>query len=320
MGADIPDWHSCHLHKSLFGEDIDLVVSAVPYRETLAIAKLCVDNGVRYCDLGGNPQVSDDIQAYSREHGTKPVFTDLGLAPGHANIVAEDYARNTDSDCLFLYVGGLPQRQIAKGRLRYNLVFSIEGLINEYSGIAEVMRGGEIVEVDALTGLEEHGDYEAFYTKGALTGTVLESLKRKGIEYCSYRTIRYAGHRDCMQFLLEETGISGDQVRDIIRSACPPTKQDLVKFYVRYYKSEVGQKVFSEGTTIMANEHWTAMQIGTSYPAAAVASLMAQGKLDVGPVANYWDVDFAEYMKSLYTIDQSVPWDMKAETIDDCMT
>ena len=70
----------------------DIVVSATPYDVNLDIATYCFNKGWRYCDLGGNPEVSDEINALYQKETRKAnscCFTDLGLAPGYVNIMAE---------------------------------------------------------------------------------------------------------------------------------------------------------------------------------------------------------------------------------------
>ena len=57
----------------------DIVISSLPYHQTEIVGKYCVDNGVRYCDLGGRVDVSQNINDHAKQHATKPVFTDLGL-------------------------------------------------------------------------------------------------------------------------------------------------------------------------------------------------------------------------------------------------
>ena len=63
----------------------DIVISSLPYHQTEIVGKWCVDNEVRYCDLGGRVDVSENINKHakllSRGNPPRPVFTDLGLAP-----------------------------------------------------------------------------------------------------------------------------------------------------------------------------------------------------------------------------------------------
>ena len=68
--------------------DYDVVVSAMPYHQNWHVAKHCVDNGIRYCDLGGSVPVSQTINTYAEENASVPIITDIGLAPGWINIIA----------------------------------------------------------------------------------------------------------------------------------------------------------------------------------------------------------------------------------------
>ena len=70
-------------------EKPDIVISSLPYHQTEEIAYWCIDNEFRYCDLGGRVDVSKSINSYAEQKAVKPVFTDLGLAPGWVNILAE---------------------------------------------------------------------------------------------------------------------------------------------------------------------------------------------------------------------------------------
>jgi len=299
-------------------KDFDIVISAAPFRANEIIAKVCIDHEMRYCDLGGNPQVSQEIQRYALEKATLPVFTDLGLAPGYLNMLAEKIARkNPGLTAIYLFCGGLPQMK--GNRLNYNLVFSPYGLINEYAGKCRVLREGEIIEVDALTGLEQLGmEHEAFHTKGGI-GSTLDSMKAQGVEHCQYKTIRYTGHNDYMRFLMDDCGLSGlsyesaSQLKKMLESACPPTKQDLIHMVIRYTTSDgLSAQVV---TTIKANEKWTAMQMATSFPTAAVAHLMAQGKLDDQVVPTYADIDIDACQRLLYCINshvgEDIPWKLE---------
>ena len=56
-------------------------------------------------------------------------------------------------DEIHIRVGGLPQQP--KPPLDYQLVFSVEGLINEYIEPARVIRGGRIVEVESMTEVDQ---------------------------------------------------------------------------------------------------------------------------------------------------------------------
>src|SRR6185503_18378789 len=75
------------------------------------------------------------------------------LAPGLGNTIAALAIEQLDSDIsVHVRCGGLPQKP--KGPLQYMLVFSIHGLINEYTGEAEALRGGKLVRIPTITEFE----------------------------------------------------------------------------------------------------------------------------------------------------------------------
>ena len=88
----------------------DIVISSLPYHQTQVVGKWCADNEVRYCDLGGRVDVSQNINTHAKEKAVKPIFTDLGLAPGWVNILAEEGCRQLHHkiESVKMMVGGLP--------------------------------------------------------------------------------------------------------------------------------------------------------------------------------------------------------------------
>ena len=70
---------------------------------------------------------------------------------------------------IHIRVGGLPQ--VPQPPLNYQLVFSVEGLINEYVEFARVIRDGHVTEVESMTEIESldfdgFPPLEAFQTSG----------------------------------------------------------------------------------------------------------------------------------------------------------
>jgi lysine 6-dehydrogenase len=102
-------------------------------------------------------------------------------------------------------VGGLPQKP--RPPLNYQIVFSVEGLLNEYLEPAEVIEDGDIRKVESMTGLEPllfphpYGAMEAFHTSGGIS-TLARSLKGK-VRHLDYKTIRYPGHCEKFKTLLD---------------------------------------------------------------------------------------------------------------------
>ncbi len=73
------------------------------------------------------------------------------------------------ADALKRYVGWLPEKPMPP--FHYQLVFSVEGLINEYVEPARILRKGKLITIDPLTEPEEFhmngfAPLVAFHTSG----------------------------------------------------------------------------------------------------------------------------------------------------------
>src|ERR1043165_1220281 len=69
----------------------DAVMSAIPYYFNYELARLAVQAGVHFCDLGGNTEIvfkQKELDADARAKNIT-VVPDCGLAPGMVNILAE---------------------------------------------------------------------------------------------------------------------------------------------------------------------------------------------------------------------------------------
>jgi lysine 6-dehydrogenase len=122
------------------------------------------------------------------------IIPDCGLAPGISNILVGHAAEKLDKVwTVHIIVGGLPEKPVPP--LGYIITWSPENLIDEYTRKARIVKDGEIVEVEALSGLEEVefpnvGMLEAFFTDGlrTLPYTV------KNVDSMWEKTLRYPGH------------------------------------------------------------------------------------------------------------------------------
>src|SRR5260370_11788782 len=86
----------------------------------------------------------------------------------------------------------------------YQLVFSVEGLINEYVEPARILRKGKLITIEPLTEPEPfHMDgfapLVAFQTSGG-TSTLPETFEARAAE-CFEKTRRYPGHYDLLSYL-----------------------------------------------------------------------------------------------------------------------
>ncbi|HSJ25962.1 MAG TPA: saccharopine dehydrogenase C-terminal domain-containing protein [Longimicrobiales bacterium] len=179
-------------------------MNALPYYFNLGIATVAVDEGLHYCDLGGNTAIVFEqlkLDDAARAAGVS-VIPDCGLAPGMVNILAEAGIREMDEpEAVYIKVGGLPQDP--QPPLNYQIVYSLHGVLDYYTTLSWVLREGEPQQVDALSEIEAAefpapvGTLEAFHTAGGLS-TMPWTYEGK-LRTMEYKTLRYPGHADTMR-------------------------------------------------------------------------------------------------------------------------
>ncbi len=295
-------------------EKPDIVISSLPYYQTETVAKYCIDNGIRYCDLGGRVDVSQNINDYAKENATKPIFTDLGLAPGWVNILAEQgYSElHHEVENVKMMVGGIPAIKI-NPPLNYACTWSVDGLINEYEDDCEVLNNGLIEKVKGMDGLEPvtfdllgDEELEAFYTSGGASHSIA-SMAKRDVSNCSYKTIRYKGHRDMVRLLIRNTKLSKECLQDIFNN-CENHTGDVVLLKVEV---SGGNVTWKKEIIVGYDLQFTAMQKSTAFSISSVAKLMAEGFFDerkvqnrggdisLPIVLNYSDVPFDKFNENM---------------------
>ncbi len=264
----------------------DAIVNALPYHQAIAVATLAREVGCHYFDLTEDVAATRAIKALA-EGAPNAFMPQCGLAPGFVGIVAHHLARGFDElHELKMRVGALPA--FPTNALKYNLTWSVDGLINEYCHPCEAIHDGQRIEVLPLEGLEHFSldgvEYEAFNTSGGL-GTLCETLDGQ-VRALDYKSVRYPGHRALMKMLLDDLGLAHDQdtLKAILRRSVPATMQDVVLVFVTVSGMRDGtlvQEVFAR--KIFADRDreppMSAIQITTAAGVCAVVDLFREGKL-----------------------------------------
>jgi len=186
----------------------DAVMCALPYYFNYAVSRAAVRAGVHHTDLGGNTAIvmkQKRLDREARKRGVS-VIPDCGLAPGMVNIIAAEGIRRVgQAETVKIYVGGLPQRP--EPPLNYQIVYSLEGVLDYYTTPSWVLREGKPARVDALSELEDLdfpppvGRLEAFHTGGGIS-TLPWAYEGK-VRTMEYKTLRYPGHAAIMKAIRE---------------------------------------------------------------------------------------------------------------------
>jgi lysine 6-dehydrogenase len=195
----------------------DAVMSAIPYYFNYPLAELAVEAGVHFCDLGGNTEIVFQQKELNEQAESKGVtiIPDCGLAPGMVNVLAQYGISQLDSvSAVRMFVGGLPQHP--EPPLNYQIVYSLEGVLDYYTTLSWVLREGKRKQVRALSEREtvrfgdSVGDLEAFHTAGGLSTMPFRYEGR--IPSMEYKTLRYPGHAHIMEAIRELGLLSLDPV------------------------------------------------------------------------------------------------------------
>jgi lysine 6-dehydrogenase len=284
--------------------ECDAVMSAIPYYFNLELATLAVEAGVHFTDLGGNTEIvlaQKQLAEKAREKGAS-VVPDTGLAPGMVNIIAQlGIERLDETESVKIFVGGLPQQP--EPPLNYQIVYSLEGVLDYYTTLSWILRDGKPMQVRALSEREPVefaspvGTLEAFHTAGGLS-TMFSRYEGK-IPSMEYKTLRYPGHAHIMEAIrelglleLEPVEVKGVPVvpRDLFIAAVgprlrKPKGRDLValRVVVRGRKDGAPKSYAWELVDRFDEAHGiTAMMRTTGYSLSITGQMQVAGTIKPG--------------------------------------
>ncbi len=275
----------------------DSAISCVNYWYNLELSKAAIETRTNFCDLGGNNYIVDAqlaLDAAAKNAGIN-IIPDCGLAPGMVSVLAMHGANRFDEITeIHIRVGGLPQDP--KPPLDYQLVFSVEGLINEYIEVARVISDGAIKEIESMTELEslsfeDFPPLEAFQTSGG-TSTLPDTFLGK-VRELDYKTIRYAGHCEKFKTMIDLGLCSSEEIvadfvkvvprkifGELLQKNLPADELDYVLVRLGFVGIKDGTRKnlrydivdkFDESAGL------SAMMRTTAFPASIIAQMMANG-------------------------------------------
>jgi saccharopine dehydrogenase-like NADP-dependent oxidoreductase len=261
--------------------NIQAVISSLPYFLNVVVATVARECNVHYFDLTEDTEVTRQVKEIS-EGADSAFVPQCGLAPGFISIAANSMMKKFESlDCAKLRVGALPQN--TSNALHYALTWSTEGVINEYGNPCYGIHNGSASILHPLEGLEsiqfDGLTYEAFNTSGGLGS--LASLYEEKINTLNYKTMRYPGHCEKMRVLMNDLKLNEDRkmLKKILERSIPKTYQDLVIVYVSVTGSKEGlyveenylKKIYP---TRLAGIDWSAIQITTASGICTVVDMV----------------------------------------------
>jgi len=301
---------------------VDSVIACISYNYNFELTKAAIASGANFCDLGGNNTVVTQQFTLTEEaeKAGVTIIPDCGLAPGVANVIIAAGVEQFDKvEEIHHRVGGLPQDP--KPPLNYSLIFSVQGLTNEYIEEVEVIRNGKLTKVEPLTEVEEivfpepFGVMEAFQTSGG-TSTMTKTFLGK-VKELDYKTIRYKGHCIRMKTILdlgfdsyEEVDYKGCKVKPreflelmLVKELTHEDTKDvtLVRIEVIGIKDGKKRKITYQIIDYFDEENnLSSMMRMTSFPASIIAQMMANDQIaKKGVVTQEFNVPSQQMLKEL---------------------
>jgi lysine 6-dehydrogenase len=299
----------------------DAVMSAIPYYFNGPMARLAVEAGAHFADLGGNTEIvfeQKKLQDAAVARGVS-VMPDCGLAPGMVNILAAEGIRRIEQPArVRIFVGGLPQHP--EPPLNYQIVYSLEGALDYYTTPSWVLRGGKPTQVDALSELEDVefpspvGTLEAFHTGGGISTMPFAWQDR--IDVMEYKTLRYPGHVAIMR-PIRELGLLGNEPIEVKGKQVVPRDLFIAAVHPRLFKPEgrdlVALKVEVSGTSkgkpasvafqlidyYDAEHGISAMMRTTGYSLSITGQMQAEGRVPRGVHTPDEAMPFQPYVDAL---------------------
>lgn len=292
----------------------DAAMSAIPYYLNYELAAIALEAGIHFSDLGGNTEIvfkQKTLDEAAKKKGIT-IIPDCGLAPGMVNILAEHAIRQLDAvETVRIFVGGLPQRP--EPPLNYQIVYSLEGVLDYYTTLSWVLRKGKRTHVKALSEIEavnfggSLGELEGFHTAGGLS-TMAFRYEGK-IPTMEYKTLRYPGHARIMEAIrelglldLSPVDVKGVKVvpRDLVVAAMgprltKPNAHDLValRVYAEGTKDGKPKRIGWEMVDYYDEENGiSAMERSTGYSLSITGQMQARGEIGKAGV---------------YTPDEAIP-------------
>ncbi len=285
----------------------DAVISCAPFHCNPQIAQRAKLKKVHYLDLTEDVEVTRQVSVLA-EGAESAFIPQCGLAPGFITITAVDLIRDmTDITDLRMRVGALPR--FPSNRMKYNLTWSTEGLINEYCQPCEVLMHGELKEVQPLENLEnltiDGVEYEAFNTSGGL-GTLAETLK-DSVRSVNYKSIRYPGHNYLLKFLLKDLQMQDDQqgLARMFERCLPATFQDQIVIFVsatgkldgRLTERTYARTIYHQEINA---ENWSGIQITTAAGVCGVLDMLMHNQLPQKGFVRQEEVDYRQFIQNRF--------------------
>ena len=279
----------------------DLILNTAPYKYAVHITKAAIKAKVSMVDLGGDTEMvlkQLELSQQAKEAGIT-IVPDCGMGPGMTNITVGHAMELLDTaDEIITRDGGVPTN--GKPPMNYHLVFAIETLTNEYTGMTTQMRDGKLIEIAPMTEIEQCdlpvvGKVEATHGMGMLS--TLPWTYQGRVKNLENKFVRYPGHLTIWKALRDMGFFAREEIKTENGMFQPRAMSKAV--LEKFLMPKGGEKDVSFIQTISKGtkdgkkyqiEHWicdysdektglTSMQRTTGFTASIVGQMIVAGRL-----------------------------------------
>jgi saccharopine dehydrogenase-like NADP-dependent oxidoreductase len=218
----------------------DLLLDCLPGSEAPRLARLARQHRLHYANLTEHVRETEEVEAIAAG-SPRGFLLQTGLAPGFVDVLGHGLFQRfceehgaTQAESLTLRVGALGTT--AHPPHYYGFTWSSIGVATEYVEPATVIRDGRTTTrpslSDRVTILIHGVPYEEALTSGGAAD--LPQVLAGRVQRLDYKTLRYPGHYDWVQSILDEAPAGADRAEYLLRrmeSAVPFVEDDLVTTY-----------------------------------------------------------------------------------------
>lgn len=271
----------------------DAVVSAMSYKLNESVTDAAIASGVHMVDLGGNTAVvtAQHLREERAKSAGVSIVPDCGMGPGlNLSLAHSAIAAVAQPETVAIYCGGLPA--MPEGELQYALCFSMDGLVNEYSGFANVLERGRqrkkpcLGHVETLK-LDGFGTLEASFTSGGLSTAPWTYRKSyPTLQNLKYKTLRYPGHWELLR-KFRKAGMLREELESRLGTHITDFADVGIISVTCDGRDTSGRLVRATRTIVDrhdAQTGFTAMQRLTGFHASIIAILAVEGKICRGVI------------------------------------
>jgi lysine 6-dehydrogenase len=257
-------------------DGVDVLINAASYRINLDAMQACLAAGCHYLDLGGlywmtrrQLELDDDF----RRAGLLALLG-IGSSPGKTNVMAARAVRELGGSVDSIEVAAAGRDLRASGG--FSPPYAVRTLIDELTLAPVVLRGGEPVEIEALSdgGALDYGppigQAETIYTLHSELATFAESFG------CREASFRLSLAPALLSRLRELAAAPAEEAERATREATPPSAETVS---VHMIIARGGERTVKVRAVTRPHYSLGGSVVSTAAPAAAVVRLLARGEI-----------------------------------------